>query len=142
MGLSHDPAAAAPKPKVIGNYAIIAALGHGGMGEVFQARDIRLDRSVALKFLRTASASDRTAVDRFFLEARAASALNHPNIVTIYEIGDADGVPFIAMELIRGRTIRSVASESLPLEQLAEIGAQVAEALAVAHKAGIVHRDI
>lgn len=142
MGVDHDPAAPAAKQKVIGNYEIVATLGHGGMGEVFHARDLRLGRSVALKFLPQAIAPDRTAIDRFFLEARAASALNHPNIVTIYDIDDADGVPFIAMELIQGRTIRSVASESLPLERLAGIGVQVAEALAVAHKAGIVHRDI
>ena len=142
MGLSHDPAAAAPKGKVIGNYEIIAPLGRGGMGEVLHARDVRLGRSVALKFLPSATATDQTAIDRFFLEARAASALNHPNIVTIYDIGDAEGVPFIAMELIHGRTIRAVASESLPLERLFEFGAQVAEALAVAHEAGIVHRDI
>ena len=142
MGLSHDPAAEAPKPKVTGNYELVAALGHGGMGEVFHARDTRLGRSVALKFLPQSSVPDRTAVDRFFLEARAASALNHPNIVTIYDIGEADGVPFIAMELIEGRTVRSVGAESLPLEQLADIGTQVAKALAVAHQAGIVHRDI
>ena len=142
MDLPHDRAAAAPARRVAANYEILAALGHGGMGEVFEARDLRLGRPVALKFLPAANAADRTAVDRFFQEARAASALNHPNIVTIYEIGDADGVPFIAMELIEGRTVRALASESLPLEQLAKLGAQVAQALAVAHKAGIVHRDI
>src|SRR5690242_19438301 len=96
--------AAMPTRKVIGNYEIVAALGRGGMGEVLHARDVRLGRSVALKFLPEASAPDQTAVERFFREARAASALNHPNIVTIYDIGDADGVPFIAMELIDGRT--------------------------------------
>jgi tetratricopeptide (TPR) repeat protein len=142
MDQKHDAVTAAPKQRLIGNYEVIATLGHGGMGEVLHARDLRLGRSVALKFLPQASAPDRTALDRFFLEARAASALNHPNIVTIYDIGDAEGVPFIAMELIQGRTVRAVASESLSLEQLAKIGAQVAEALAVAHKAGIVHRDI
>jgi tetratricopeptide (TPR) repeat protein len=142
MDQKHDAVTAAPKQRLIGNYEVIATLGHGGMGEVLHARDLRLGRSVALKFLPQASAPDRTALDRFFLEARAASALNHPNIVTIYDIGDAEGVPFIAMELIQGRTVRAVASESLSLEQFAKIGAQVAEALAVAHKAGIVHRDI
>jgi serine/threonine protein kinase len=117
MGLGIDLAAGAPKRRVVGCYEILAALGRGGMGEVFHARDLRLGRSVALKFLPQSSAPDRAApdriaIDRFFLEARAASALNHPNIVTIYDIGDADGVPFIAMELIQGRTVRAIASES------------------------------
>jgi predicted ATPase len=141
MEQGHDPATA-PKGKVIGAYEIIASLGAGGMGEVLHARDTRLGRPVALKFLPQGSAPDRASVDRFLLEARAASALNHPNIVTIYDIGEVEGVPFIAMELIEGRTVRAVSTESLALERLAKIGAQVAEALAVAHKAGIVHRDI
>jgi tetratricopeptide (TPR) repeat protein/predicted Ser/Thr protein kinase len=128
--------------KTVGKYEITAELGRGGMGAVFEGRDLRLGRSVALKFLHERTARDRTAVERFFREARAASALNHPNIVTVFDIGEGESGWFIAMELIQGRTLRSLAREGLSIDRLADIGAQVATALSIAHAAGIVHRDI
>ena len=128
--------------KLVGHYRITAELGRGGMGEVYEAQDVRLGRLVALKFLPERSLVDHTAVERFFREARAASSLNHPNIVTIYDIGEADTGRFIAMELIQGITLRSVTGEALSTERLVEIGVQVAQALVAAHSAGIIHRDI
>src|SRR5262245_47641221 len=126
-----------------GLYEVIAPLGAGGMGEVYRARDSRLGREVALKVLpeEVSKISDRLA--RFEQEARAASALNHPNIVTIYEIGEAGGSPFIAMELVDGRTVREIAADGqLPLRRIFSIAAQAADGLARAHAAGIVHRDL
>ena len=126
-----------------GPYEVVAPLGAGGMGEVYRARDPRLGREVALKVLpeEVSKISDRLA--RFEQEARAASALNHPNIVTIYEIGDSAGSPFIAMELVDGRTLREIVAEgALPLRRILSIGAQAADGLARAHAAGIVHRDL
>jgi serine/threonine protein kinase len=128
--------------KTVGKYEIKGELGRGGMGAVYEGQDLRLGRSVALKFLREQRVPDRTAAERFFREARAASALNHPNIVTIFEVGEAEPGWFIAMELIRGRTLRSLAGAGLSIDKLADIGSQVAKALAIAHAAGIVHRDI
>jgi tetratricopeptide (TPR) repeat protein len=126
----------------IGNYHITGHLGRGGMGEVYLARDTRLGREVALKFLPREAINDQSRLRRFFQEARAASTLNHPNIVTIYEVGELDGVPFIATELIQGRTLRHMMKEQLPVELTLRIGTQIAKALAVAHSSGIVHRDI
>jgi serine/threonine protein kinase len=117
----------------------LAAVAWGG----FRAQDVRLGRHVALKFLPDRYLQDPTAVERFVREARAASALNHPNIVTIYDIGETDTGRFIAMELIEGRTLRAIAvQEEMAIKKLSEIGGQVAKALAVAHASGIVHRDI
>src|SRR5260370_28339746 len=124
--------------KTVGKYEITTELGRGGMGTVYEGRDLRLGRSVALKFLHERTAHDRTAVERFFREARAASALNHPNIVTVFDIGEGESGWFIAMELIQGRTLRSLAGAGLSIDRLAEIGAQVAKALSNAHAAGIV----
>ena len=126
----------------IGPYEIREPLGKGGMGEVYLARDHRLGRELALKLLPRQAADDAAAVERFVREARAASALNHPNVVTIYEIGEAEPGRFIAMELVRGETLRALAAAPQPAEALARLGAQVARALAVAHAAGIVHRDV
>ena len=126
----------------IGNYQITRHLGRGGMGEVYLARDTRLGREVALKFLPGDAIGDQSRLRRFFQEARAASTLNHPNIVTIYEVGELDGVPFIATEFIRGRTLRHMMKERLAIELSLRIGSQAARALAVAHSSGIVHRDI
>ena len=113
------------------------------MGEVYRVRDARLSREAAVKVLPAALASDRERVRRFELEARAASALSHPNIVTIYEIGSSDSLPYIAMELVEGESLRAVLLEgALPVRRLLEIGAQVAEGLAKAHASGIVHRDL
>jgi len=112
------------------------------MGEVYRARDLRLGRSVALKFLRERNISDRDATERFLREARAASALNHPNIVTIYDVGDTASGRYIAMEFIEGQPLRSLATSGVPIEKLLDIGGQIAKALTVAHAAGVVHRDI
>jgi serine/threonine protein kinase len=127
----------------IGPYRIIERIGAGGMAEVYLAQDTRLNRLVALKLLPPYFASDDFRLRRFQSEARAASALNHPNILTIHEVGENDGVYFIATEFIDGQTIRElIRNTQLPLEEILEIAEQVASALSVAHAAGIVHRDI
>jgi eukaryotic-like serine/threonine-protein kinase len=127
----------------LGFYEVLAPLGAGGMGEVYRARDTRLSREVAIKVLPAEMASDRERLKRFEKEARSASSLNHPSIVTIYEIGQADSVSYIAMELVEGKTLRElVAGGPLPIKKLLQIGAQVAEGLSRAHEAGIVHRDL
>jgi len=127
----------------IGPYRIIERLGAGGMGEVYLAQDTRLSRLVALKLLPVYFASDSERLRRFQSEARAASALNHPNILTIYEVGESDGIYFIATEFIDGKTIGELMREQeLSLEEVLDCVEQVASALAVAHAAGIVHRDI
>jgi eukaryotic-like serine/threonine-protein kinase len=127
----------------LGPYEIQSAIGAGGMGEVFKARDTRLDRLVAIKLLPARFTADAGRLARFSNEARAASALSHPNIITIHEVGDADGLPFIVMEFVEGETLRdAVRRGPLPIRRLLDIGAQVAEGLAKAHAAGIVHRDL
>jgi Tol biopolymer transport system component/predicted Ser/Thr protein kinase len=127
----------------LGAYEILAPLGAGGMGEVYRARDARLSREVAIKVLPAAMASDPDRRARFEQEARSASGLNHPNILTIYDIGEADGTIYIAMELVEGRTLREmVAGEPLPTRRLLDVAVQTAEGLAKAHAAGIVHRDL
>lgn len=127
----------------IGPYRIVERLGAGGMGEVYLAQDTRLSRLVALKLLPVYFASDDARLRRFQSEARAASALNHPNILTIYEVGESDGVYFIATEFIDGKTIGELMrQQELSLVEILDCVEQVASALAVAHAAGIVHRDI
>ena len=127
----------------LGHYTITALLGAGGMGEVYLAEDLTLGRRIALKLLPAKFTTDAERVHRFEQEARAASALNHPNIVTIHEIGRADSTHFIATEFIDGETLRaSLAGTRLKLDELLDIATQVASALAAAHEAGIVHRDI
>jgi eukaryotic-like serine/threonine-protein kinase len=127
----------------IGNYRIEREIGRGGMGEVFLAQDLRLDRFVALKILPARSIRDQERARRFRQEARAISALNHPNIVTIHEIGNIDSLQFIVTEYIVGKTLREYISErKLGLAQMLDIAVQTANALAAAHQAGIVHRDI
>jgi eukaryotic-like serine/threonine-protein kinase len=127
----------------LGPYEILAPLGAGGMGEVYRARDPRLDREVAVKVLPADVASNAERLKRFEKEARAASALNHPNIVTVHDVGTTDGVSWIAMERVEGQTLRALlASGALPLKRLLGIGAQIAEGLAKAHAGGIVHRDL
>src|SRR5712691_7057817 len=127
----------------LGPYEIIGPLGAGGMGEVYRARDARLDRSVAIKILPAAFSTDSDRLHRFEQEARSASALNHPNIVTIYALGLDASTHYIAMELVEGKTLRELlASGLLPIRKAIEIAAQVAEGLAKAHEAGITHRDL
>jgi len=127
----------------IGPYRIVERLGAGGMGEVYLAHDARLDRLVALKLLPVYFASDDARLRRFQSEARAASALNHPNILTIHEVGESNGIYFIATEFIDGQTLRElIAGQHLSLEEILDCVMQVASALAAAHAAGIVHRDI
>jgi predicted ATPase/predicted Ser/Thr protein kinase len=124
----------------IAHYELVAPLGAGGMGFVYQAHDTNLDRDVAIKFL--AKDRDPAAVKRFIREARAASALNHPNIVTIFEIGEASAGRFIVMELVRGRTLRELVTARPSIDSVADVAVQIARALTAAHAAGIVHRDI
>ena len=127
----------------IGPYRVLAPLGMGGMGEVYLAEDTRLGRRVALKLLPSEFTHDAERIRRFEREARAASALNHPNIVTIYEIGQIDGVYFIAAELVEGHTLRDfMPPKRAVMKDALNVIAQVAEALSAAHAAGIVHRDV
>lgn len=136
------PAAGQLSDRVLGWYEVLSPLGAGGMGEVYRARDTRLGRTVAIKLLPDAHRLDPERIRRFEREARAASALNHPNIITIYDIGACDAGRFIVMELVEGVTLREILDSSPALASLAPVGGQIAKALAVAHSAGIVHRDI
>ena len=127
----------------LGVYEILQPLGAGGMGQVYRARDTRLKRAVALKTLPEAWTSDARSVARLELEAQAASALNHPHIVTIHELGTSPPHHYIVMELVDGQSLRALLLQGgLPVERLLAIGAQVADALAAAHAKGIVHRDL
>src|SRR5271168_2227717 len=127
----------------LGSYEIETLLGVGGMGEVYRARDARLGRTVAIKILPSAFSADSDRLQRFEREARSASALSHPNIVTIYELGQDGSTHYIAMELIEGKTLGELFSDGLlPMRKAIDIAAQVAEGLAKAHEAGIAHRDL
>ncbi|MGE5276405.1 MAG: protein kinase domain-containing protein [Acidobacteriota bacterium] len=127
----------------LGPYEVLSVLGAGGMGEVYRARDTRLQRDVAVKVLPSDVSSDPQRLKRFEKEARAASSLNHPNIVMIHDVGQADGAAFIAMELVSGQTLREILTDGPPpIRRVLGIAAQVADGLAKAHAAGIVHRDL
>src|SRR5262245_43740185 len=127
----------------LGPYEILGLAGSGGMGEVYRARDKRLGRVVALKVLPAKTTVDRERLMRFEREARLASSLNHPNIITKYDIGEDNSIPYIAMEMVEGRTLREIiVGGPLPVNQLVKIAAQIADALAKAHESGIVHRDL
>ena len=126
----------------VGSYTVISPLGAGGMGEVYRAHDDRLGRDVAIKVLPASFANDTDRLLRFEQEARATSALNHPNIVTIHELAEVDAVRFIVMELVDGRTLRGLIDEGVSVSALIQLGSQMTKALGAAHAAGITHRDI
>ena len=131
------------KDALVSHYRILSPIGKGGMGEVFLAQDTKLDRKVALKILPPEFAEDADRMNRFIREAKSASALNHPNIITIHEIGESAGTHFIATEFIDGKTLNEYAKAKSPdIKSVLDIAIQVASALDEAHRAGIVHRDI
>jgi eukaryotic-like serine/threonine-protein kinase len=127
----------------LGPYEILEPLGAGGMGEVYRARDTRLDRVVALKILPVRLSENREAKERFDREARAISSLNHPNICHLYDVGLQDGISYLVMEYLEGETLADRLSRSaLPLEQVLKIGVEICEGLEKAHRSGVMHRDL
>src|SRR5215469_12612799 len=127
----------------LGPYEVLGPLGSGGMGEVYRARDTRLDRNVAIKILPVQFSSDPVRKQRFEREAKTISNLNHPNICVLYDVGHQDGIEYLVMECVEGETLaKRLEKGLLPLEQVLKLGAHIADALDKAHRAGIVHRDL
>src|SRR5215469_16182901 len=127
----------------LGPYEVISPLGAGGMGEVYRARDTRLERSVAIKILPAQFSSDPVRKQRFEREAKTISHLNHPHICVLHDIGHQDGIDYLVMECVEGETLaKRLEKGPLPMEQVLKFGAQIADALDKAHRSGVVHRDL
>src|ERR1700736_3490959 len=127
----------------LGPYEIIAPLGAGGMGEVYRARDTRLDRTVAVKILPSHLSEDPEARQRFDREARTISSLNHPNICTLHDVGHQDGIDYLVMEYLEGQTLADRLNKGpLPIDQVLKYGAEICDGLEKAHRSGVVHRDL
>jgi eukaryotic-like serine/threonine-protein kinase len=127
----------------LGPYEIVAPLGAGGMGEVYRARDSRLDRSIAIKILPTHLSQNPEATQRFDREARALSSLSHPNVCHLYDVGQEDGVSYLVMEFLEGETLADrLRKGPLTLEQVLKVGTEICEGLEKAHRSGVVHRDL
>jgi serine/threonine protein kinase len=127
----------------VSRYKIVSKLGGGGMGVVYEAEDTELGRHVAIKFLPEDAVTSADALERFKREARAASALDHPHICVIHDVGMHDGQPFLVMERLKGQTLKhAIGSSGMPIDQVVKLGEQIADALDAAHRAGIVHRDL
>src|SRR3984893_7414272 len=132
-----------PIGTLLGPYEILAAIGAGGMGEVYEARDNKLERNVAIKVVPEAFAHDHDRLSRFQREARMLAALNHPNIATIYGLEQSDGVHYLLMELVPGQTLAErISKGALPLPEALKVAGQIAEALEAAHERGVIHRDL
>jgi serine/threonine protein kinase len=129
--------------QIVAHYRVIEKLGGGGMGIVYRAEDLKLKREVALKFLPKNVSRDRSAIERFEREAEAAAAINHPNICTVYDIGEFEGSPYLAMEFLQGETLKyRITGKPVPLSTLLDWSIQITDGLAAAHARGIIHRDL